>query len=217
MTTRRRVLLANISLVAACALIYELSLSTLASFTLGDAVREFSITLGLYLFAMGLGALASQRIHKNLVRAYVVCELALALTGAASVPVVMHVGGGVQHVLLYAFIVAVGALVGVELPLLMRLQKEEASAEDAVSTSLASDYAGSLIASILFPLIAVPVLGLVRTALLTGAVNAALAAAVCFVLLPRERTALAVPACMVSAALLGLTIGTDALHFVPSE
>ena len=214
---RRRVLLANISLVAACALVYELALSTLASFTLGDAVREFSITLGLYLFAMGLGALASQRVRKDLIRAYVVCELALALTGAASVPVVMHVGGGSQRALLYGFILAVGTLVGVELPLLIRLQKEESGAGDAVSSSLASDYAGSLIASVLFPLLAVPVLGLVRTALLTGAVNAALAAAVCFVVLPRERGALAVPACVVSVLLLGLTIGTDALHLVPSE
>ncbi len=210
-------LLANISLVAACALVYELSLSTLASFTLGDAVREFSITLGLYLFAMGLGALASQRVRKNVARAYILCELALALTGAASVPVVMQLEGGMQRVLLYAFIVAVGALVGLELPLLIRLSKEESGAFDAVSSSLASDYAGSLLASILFPLLCVPVLGLVRTALLTGAVNAALAAAVCFVLLPRERNHLAVPACVVSLALLGLTIGTDALHFVPGE
>lgn len=210
-------LLANISLVAACALVYELSLSTLASFALGDAVREFSITLGLYLFAMGLGALASQRVRGGLIRAYVVCELVLALLGAASVPVVMHVEGSVQRVVLYGFILAVGALVGVELPLLMRIQKEESSASDAVSSSLASDYAGSLLASILFPLLAVPVLGLVRTALLTGAVNAALAAAVCVVLLPRERGRLLYPACVVCVALLGLTFGTDALHLTPSE
>ena len=162
--------------------------------------------------------MASQRVQKNLVRAYVVCELALALTGAASVPVVMHVDGDAKRALLYAFIIAVGGLVGVELPLLMRIQKEEEqSVKDAVSSSLASDYAGSLLASIVFPLLAVPVLGLVRTALLTGALNAALAAAVCVVLLPRERSALAVPACVVSVALLCLPVGTDALHLVPSE
>jgi spermidine synthase len=215
---RRRVLLLNISFVSACALVYELALSTLASFTLGDAVREFSITLGLYLFAMGLGALASQRMGKNLVRAYVACELLLAITGAASVPVVMHVEGTAQRALLYAFIVGVGTLVGIELPLLLRLQKEESGSSEAVSTSLASDYAGSLLASILFPLVAVPVLGLVRTSLLTGAVNAALASGVAL-LLPRktERVALAIPSLLVAGVLVFLTLATDTLHLVPRE
>jgi len=210
-------LLANISLVAACALIYELSLSTLASFALGDAVREFSITLGLYLFAMGLGALASQRVKKELTRAYVVCEIALALVGAASVPVVMHMEGNGQRIVLYAFIVGVGTLVGVELPLLMRIQKEDSTTSEAVSSSLASDYAGSLLASVFFPLIAVPSLGLVRTAFVTGALNAALAAAVCMVVLPRNKRMLVVPAAAVSVLLMALTFGTDALHLVPSE
>jgi spermidine synthase len=120
--------------------------------------------------------------------------------------------------LLYGLIVAVGTLVGVELPLLLRLQKAETTSVEAVSSSLASDYAGSLVASLLFPLLAVPVLGLVRTSLLTGAVNAALAASVGFVMpSERGRARLTLPCCLVSGALIVLALSSDALHLVPRE
>ncbi|HEX7139464.1 MAG TPA: polyamine aminopropyltransferase, partial [Vicinamibacterales bacterium] len=66
-------------------------------------------------------------------------------------------------------------LVGLEIPLLMRLIKNRYRFQDAVSHVLTFDYIGALFASVLFPLVVVPRLGLVRAALFFGVVNAVVA------------------------------------------
>jgi spermidine synthase len=69
----------------------------------------------------------------------------------------------------------IGALVGLEIPLLLRILKEHISFRDLVSQVLALDYVGALAASVLFPLFLVPQLGLVRTAFFFGMVNVVVA------------------------------------------
>jgi spermidine synthase len=70
-------------------------------------------------------------------------------------------------------VLLIGTLVGLELPLLMRLLKDNVDFSELVSKVLSFDYVGSLFAAILFPLLLVPRLGLVRTSLLFGLLNAA--------------------------------------------
>lgn len=194
---RERVLLVNVLAVAVCALVYELLCGTLASYVLGDAVLQFSLVLGTYLFAMGVGAWASRGLERDAAKRYVQAELALALVGGTSSPALLALVGA--HVplrpALYALVFVIGALVGVELPLLVKLLQGEQVAHaasnegdpsreprpsgalfgDVVARALAFDYAGALAASLLFPLVLVPRLGLVRTSAVTGAVNALLA------------------------------------------
>jgi spermidine synthase len=188
---RTRLVLANILAVAACALVYELVLGTLASYTLGNAVREFSITIGLYLASMGLGALVSGKVGERVAERYVQAELLLAICGGASVPVLFAFtgaaptgGGATLRVLVYVAVTVVGALVGLELPLLVRLSKAESSFADAVSRALAFDYAGALVAALAFPTLLVPRLGLVRASLATGVVNALCALSATWILAP---------------------------------
>ena len=71
--------------------------------------------------------------------------------------------------------IVVGTLVGLEIPLLMRILKDRFQFRDLVAHVLTFDYLGALGASLLFPLVLVPKLGLVRSALLFGIVNAAVA------------------------------------------
>jgi spermidine synthase len=66
----------------------------------------------------------------------------------------------------------IGALVGLELPLLMRILKDTLDFKELVSRVLTFDYIGALVASLLFPLFLVPRLGLVRTSLVFGILNA---------------------------------------------
>ena len=194
---RERVLLGNVLVVAVCALVYELLCGTLASYLLGDAVLQFSLVLGTYLFAMGVGAWLSKSLEARAPSRYVQAELALALVGGLSVPVLL--AGVAAHVplrpALYAVVFLVGALVGVELPLLVKIlrksgsegegQSESArkstSFGDVVARALAYDYVGALAASLLFPLVLVPRLGLVRTSVAAGAVNAIVALSATFV------------------------------------
>jgi spermidine synthase len=79
------------------------------------------------------------------------------------------------QLLLYLIVLVVGTLVGLEIPLLMRLVKDRYEFRDAVSHVLTFDYLGALFASVLFPLVLVPKLGLIRSALFFGIVNAAVA------------------------------------------
>ena len=46
----------NVFVIAVCGLVYELIAGTLASYVLGDSVTQFSICIGVYLFALGVGA-----------------------------------------------------------------------------------------------------------------------------------------------------------------
>jgi spermidine synthase len=76
---------------------------------------------------------------------------------------------------LYATVVVVGVLVGLEVPLLMRILRDRFDFKDVVSNVLTFDYLGALAASLAFPILLVPHLGLVRSAVLFGLVNAAIA------------------------------------------
>jgi spermidine synthase len=48
-------LLTSIFIIATCGLIYELIIGTLSSYLLGDSIFQFSITIGFFLTAMGIG------------------------------------------------------------------------------------------------------------------------------------------------------------------
>ena len=78
--------------------------------------------------------------------------------------------------MLYALVFAIGVLVGMEIPLVMRaLHAGHVKFSELVSRVLTFDYLGALAVSLLFPLLLAPRLGLSRTALLFGIANVAIA------------------------------------------
>src|SRR5438270_4887760 len=76
----------NVLVVATCGLVYELLAGTLASYVLGDSVTQFSLIIGLYLFALGAGAWLSRFVERGLARCFVEVELGVAILGGASAP-----------------------------------------------------------------------------------------------------------------------------------
>src|SRR6266853_1595192 len=167
----------SVFLIAACGLIYELSAGTLASYLLGDSVLQFSTVIGAYLFAMGIGSFLSRFIGRGLVARFVSIELLVGLVGGFSSSLLFLAFAYTQsfRLILYLVVAAVGTLVGLEIPLLMRILKDRYRFNELVAHVLTFDYLGALGASILFPLILVPKLGMVRSALLFGMTNAAVA------------------------------------------
>jgi spermidine synthase len=161
--------------VATCGLVYELVAGTLASYVLGDSVTQFSTVIGVYLFALGVGAWLSGHVHRGLARCFVEVEIAVALVGGISAPLLFfafsHLPGFFRPVL-YGSVLLVGTLVGLEIPLILRILKEQVDFKDLVARVLTFDYLGALAASLLFPMLLVPRLGLVRTSLLFGIANA---------------------------------------------
>jgi spermidine synthase len=167
----------SVALIAACGLIYELVAGTLASYLLGDSVFQFSTVIGSYLFAMGVGSYLSRYITRGLVGRFVSIELMVGLVGGFSSAALFLAFAYTQgfRLILYAVVVAIGILVGLEIPLLMRILKDRLEFRELVAHVLTFDYLGALAASLLFPILLVPKLGMVRSALLFGIVNAGVA------------------------------------------
>jgi spermidine synthase len=170
-------LLVSVFLIASCGLVYELIAGTLASYLLGDSVTQFSTVIGTYLFSMGIGSYLSRYVGRGLVAKFVTIELLVGIVGGSSAAALFFVFSHLSSfkLVLYFFVAIIGVLVGLEIPLLMRILKGRLEFKDLVSEVLTFDYLGALIASLLFPLVLAPKLGLVRTCFLFGTLNAVVA------------------------------------------
>lgn len=171
---RTPIIFLNVLVIATCGLIYELLAGTLASYVLGDSVTQFSLIIGIYLSALGAGAWLSRFIETEIVRRFIDIEFGVAILGGASAPLLFLTFAKLSYfqVILYSLVFLIGVLVGLELPLLMRILKDNLDFKELVARVLTFDYIGALVASLLFPLFLVPRLGLVRTSLVFGLLNA---------------------------------------------
>jgi spermidine synthase len=166
-------LFVSVCLIAACGLIYELVAGALASYLLGDSVTQFSTVIGTYLFAMGIGSWLSRYVGRGLIGRFVLIELLVGIVGGFSSLALFLAFAYTDafRPVLYGTVILIGILVGLEVPLLMRILKDRFAFKDVVANVLTFDYIGALFASLLFPLLLVPRLGLVRSAMLFGMIN----------------------------------------------
>ncbi len=179
-------LLASVFVVAACGLVYELAAGTLASYLLGDSILQFSTVIGTYLFAMGVGSYLSRFFERQLIAHFLRIELLVGFFGGL-MPVALFalqsLSSPAFRFALYAMVLLVGVLVGLEIPLVMRILKRQfrGSSDERhgmghlVSQVLTFDYLGALAVAVAFPLLLVPQLGLIRTGAFFGLLNAAVA------------------------------------------
>src|SRR5262245_3111414 len=170
-------LMVNVLVIAACGLVYELLAGAVASYLLGDSILQFSTVIGVYLFAMGVGAWLSRFVGEQAARCFIEVELAVAFVGGLSAPILFLSNAYLSYfsLVLYIVVFLIGALVGLEIPLLMRLLKDNLEFKDLVSRVLTYDYVGALVASLAFPLFLMRYLGPMRTSLAIGLLNAAVA------------------------------------------
>ncbi|MCU0431408.1 MAG: polyamine aminopropyltransferase [Cytophagaceae bacterium] len=170
---RQWLLLVSVLVVATCGLIYELVAGTLASYLLGDSVTQFSTIIGVYLFSMGVGSYFSKYIDRNLIGWFIQIELLVGLVGGISSTLLFVLFDAVSsfRLLLYFLVFLTGSLVGLEIPLLMRILQDRFAFKDLVSQIFTFDYLGALLASLVFPLLLVPYLGLIKTSYFFGILN----------------------------------------------
>lgn len=200
-------------MVAACGLVYELVAGALGSYLLGDAVTQFSLVIGVFLSAMGIGSWLSRYITRHLLRWFVGLEILLGLLGGASSVVLFAVSALVPAalpVIFYGQCAILGILVGLEIPLLVRILRDQRGWEEALSDTLALDYLGALAGALAFPLLALPWLGLSRSSIAFGFLNLAVAALGVF-LVPGRKTALIASVSAAGVALLVLLVGSGRL------
>lgn len=172
-----RVLFLSAFVVATCGLVYELIAGALASYLLGNSVTWWSLVIGTYLSAMGVGSWLSRFVEHRLLDRFVEIEVAVALLGGFEALILFAAFAYASSFkfVLFGHVFLVGTLVGLEIPLIIRILEDQSSLKELVARVLALDYLGALVASLAFPLLLVPTLGLFRTGLLFGLFNAGVA------------------------------------------
>lgn len=173
-------LIVSVFVVASCGLAYELIMAALASYLLGDSILQFSSIIGVYMFAMGIGAHLTRYISdRDALSRFIDIEILVGIVGGVSALLLFVLFGfsaAPFRSVLYGLVLIIGIITGMELPLVMRvLNLREVEFKEVVSRVLTFDYLGALAVSLLFPLILAPKLGMARSALLFGILNTAVA------------------------------------------
>ncbi|WLD94769.1 polyamine aminopropyltransferase [Alkalihalobacillus sp. AL-G] len=163
-------------IVSICGIIFEVLFGALGSYILGDGVKQYTLTISLFLTGMGIGSFLSERVMKKLIQAFIIIEFAVAFIGGFSAfllfGVTAYLGSGSDAIFLYATILVIGTLTGLELPILIRKANEiGVQINKSTARVLFSDYAGGLIGGLLFLFLFRPQFGLVKTAFLVAIIN----------------------------------------------
>lgn len=172
-TLEKRILLISIFIAGLCSIIYELLIGTTSSYFLGDSIKHFSLTVGVYMAAMGVGSYLSRYVNDKVIEAFIFVEIILAFFGGISVPILyllfsLDSGYMIGMILCLAII---GILTGFEIPLLSRILSTQYSLRENLSNVLSLDYVGALIATLCFPFLILPFIGIFKTSLVFGLIN----------------------------------------------
>lgn len=170
-------LLAAVFVIAICGLVYELIAASVSSYLLGGSITQFSIVIGIFLTAMGIGSYLTRFVNRKLADAFMAIQICIGLCGGFSAAALFLAFSLLPTYLpvLVTVLAVTGSLVGMEIPILIRILKSRTALRLTVSNVLALDYIGALFASVAFPLLLVPYLGLLRTSLVCGLVNISVA------------------------------------------
>ncbi len=123
--------------------------------------------------SMGIGTLISRFFKKNLIYWFILIELLIAIVGGLSVPILYYVYSiqFLYYPIMCILIMIIGTLIGLEIPLLTRIMEEYFQLRENISNVLSLDYLGAFLASLAFPFILLPLLGIFNTSLSTGLLN----------------------------------------------
>jgi len=202
----RRAIILSVLLSAGSGIAYEILAATTLTDLLGSSVYYFSLVIGIYLAALGIGGWLSSWITRALFARLILIELALAALGGGLAFLIVS-----SHLIIYGTFEAIrlpygalgaewlfisfslllvagtGTLVGLELPLFSRMLAATEDLKGALGKAFFWDYVGGLLISVSLPLVFLPNFGLLRTAFLMGLLNATAALLLCLALGVRHR------------------------------
>lgn len=163
----------------ACGVVLEYIQASLASMILGNSFEQWALVIGLMLFWMGAGSLIQTRIpKKKLIYTFIAIESALALIGGFS-PILTYLAFGYTshyQLVLYAFVSFIGILIGLEIPVIIRINNDfSKELSTNLGNILSADYAGSLAGSLAYVFILLKYFPITEAAFLTAGINFSLA------------------------------------------
>ena len=171
MSKKYRLLMLTTLIISGCSMCYELIISAVSSYLLGNSTLQYSITIGLYMAALGLGSYVSKYFNKNLFNIFVTIELTIGIVGGVSSLLLFLANIYIKNyaVVMYTEIILIGVLAGAEIPIMTRIiEADENNLKVTISSIFSFDYIGGLVGSIAFPLLLLPKLGYFATSFLCG-------------------------------------------------
>ena len=154
-------------------IVSEYTLSTLATYFLGDSILQWTMIVSIMLFSMGLGSRLSGKINNALLEKFIIIECFLSII-SANVTVIVYLCFVLHEnvmFIIYLLSIVVGLLIGMEIPLVIRLNEKFQTLKLNISSALEKDYYGSLVGGIFFAFIGLPYLGLTHTPFILGTIN----------------------------------------------
>ncbi|WP_442266450.1 polyamine aminopropyltransferase [Tenacibaculum sp. ZS6-P6] len=170
---KRRILFLALFATGLSGIVAEYCFATLSTYFIGDSVKQWSIVISLMLFSMGLGSRITKSFDGNVFKLFIFTEFALSLLVSFSAVTTYYLATQLEYVSIYIYSMAIltGMLIGMELPLAMRLNNDFQSLKLNVANILEKDYYGSLIGGLFFVFIGLPYLGLTHTPFILGFIN----------------------------------------------
>jgi spermidine synthase len=167
------ILMSSLFATGIAGIVSEYVLATLATYFLGNSVFQWTIILSIMLFSMGLGSRLSKSINKNVVEYFIAAELLLSFLTSMCALLVYSLMGVTSYIQIFIYILAIfiGLLIGVEIPLVTRINGRYHDLKANISDVMEKDYYGSLIGGLFFAFIGLPFLGLTYTPFVLGTVN----------------------------------------------
>lgn len=154
-------------------IVAEYSLATLANYFLGNAVFQWAMIISVMMFSMGIGSQISRSFSKNLLDKFIGIEFILsAFTSFA--PLIIYGTSAYLNLtgpLIYSLCVIIGVLIGMEIPLVARINDEYEELRENIANVMALDYFGSLVGGIFFSFVGLRYLGMTYTPFVFGSVN----------------------------------------------
>ncbi|MEK6481862.1 polyamine aminopropyltransferase [Catalinimonas sp. 4WD22] len=165
-------------------IVAEYVLSTLATYFLGDSVFQWTMIVSMMLFSMGLGSRLSKLFEKDLLQKFIYVEFTLSILSAFAALLAYTAAAYTMYTgfIIYGFSILIGLLIGLEIPLVIRLNDEFEELKVNISSVMEKDYYGSLLGGIFFAFIGLPYLGLTYTPFILGITNFLVALLLIYVL-----------------------------------
>jgi spermidine synthase len=168
------ILLFSTLMIALCGILYELNIAALATYLIGNSVMQYSLIIGAFMSSFGIGSYLSKYVKHNLLLVFFWIETAIGFIGSLSVLTIYYFysSSEIYVFVIYFFIISLGTLIGLEIPLIGRIIDEiKQNIRITMANLFSFDYIGSMIGCVALPLFLLPRFGSIKTSLLIGIGN----------------------------------------------
>ncbi len=164
----------------AAGFIFECILSTVATFILGNSIEQFSVTISLMMLMMGVAGYWQSRLSdSNLIFKFLLVETSLALLGGFA-PIAVYSSYALMEthfaLVQYFFVLAIGFLIGLEIPLVLRINRLYVpQLKSNIATVFSTDYIGAFVGALIWVYVLLKYFPLTEISFFVAALNFAVA------------------------------------------